>query len=255
MTEKLTAREVLSAIFARHKGEEWVTFAEVADGTGMNASRRADAVCMNIWPSKGYAIHGFEIKVSRADFLHEMKDITKAEAVGQYCDFWWLVAAPGIASIEELPASWGLMECHRNGLKIKKQAPKRENPADISRRFMASLLRKSRDEDKSHIAAQVDMQLRAEREAMERRLASDRERQKSRAEEAAARNRNWIEDFERRLGVKFATYPTAERMVERMRVAESLDLGALSRIAAACDQVKALSESLRQPPGEDDLLV
>lgn len=252
---KVTARQVLSAIFARHKGDEWVNFAEVADGTGSNASRRADAVCMNIWPSKGYAIHGFEIKVSRADFLHEMKDIAKAEAVGQYCDFWWLAAAPGIASVEELPASWGLMECHSNGLKIKKQAPKRQNPEPISRRFMASMLRKSRDEDKRHVAAQVDTLLQSEREQMERRLAAHLEQQKSHALQTAARNREWIEDFERRLGVEFRGYPTPERMIERMKVAESLDLGALSRMVSACEQVKMLSEALRRVSDDSDILI
>ncbi len=230
MTKKTASKDVLKAIFARHEGPEWVRFAEVADGTGANARRRADAVCMNIWPSKGYAIHGFEVKVSRADFLNEMKDITKAKAVAQYCDYWWLATPVGLVKAEEVPAAWGLMELHKNGLKVKKQAQQAENPAAPDRGFMAAMLRKSRDADDAYISSQIEAGEAKRRAEMQREL----EYRHSQAAKQAARNAEWIEAFEGKLGVKFKEYEPPEAMAERLRVAESLQFGAVSRLMQAC---------------------
>ena len=69
-------------------------------------------------------IHGHEIKVSRSDWLAELKDPTKAQAWKQYCDKWWLVTSPGVAKKDELPDGWGLIEISPTGtLKIRRQAP------------------------------------------------------------------------------------------------------------------------------------
>lgn len=59
---------------------------EVANSTGGEARRFADAVTIGLWPSKGYSVEGYEIKVSKSDLEHELQDITKWEAVGQFCD-------------------------------------------------------------------------------------------------------------------------------------------------------------------------
>ena len=244
MTDKATANDVLKAVFAKHDGPEWVRFAEVANSTGAHSRRRADAVCMNIWPSKGFAIHGFEVKVSRADFLHEMKDITKAEAVGQFCDFWWLAAPVGMVRIDEVPASWGLVELQKNGLKVKKQAPKRDNPSEITRGFMASLLRRGRDRDDAYIQSQI--------EAGEDKRAADMKRQlewqTKHTAEKAERNAKWIADFEEKLGVSFQQFEAPENMVERMAVAKSLEFGHMARLMTACvgvvQEVGALGKAM-----------
>lgn len=230
MAEKKTSKDVLKAIFARHEGPDWVRFAEVADGTGAYARRRADAVCMNIWPSKGYAIHGFEIKVSRADFLNEMKDITKAKAVAKYCDYWWLAVPVGLVKVEEVPATWGLMELHKNGLKIKKQAQQAENPTPPDRSFMAAMLRKSRDADDAYISSQIEAGEAKRKADMQREL----EYRHSHAAKKAARNAEWIAAFEAKLGMRFNEYEPPEAMAERLRVAESLKFGAVSRLMQAC---------------------
>ncbi|KII16295.1 hypothetical protein [Phaeobacter sp. S60] len=230
MAEKTTSKDVLTAIFARHKGPEWVRFAEVADGTGAHARRRADAVCMNIWPSKGYAIHGFEIKVSRADFLNEMKDITKAKAVAKYCDYWWLAVPVGLVKAEEVPATWGLMELHKSGLKIKKQAQQAGNPMPPDRSFMAAMLRKSRDADDAYIRSQID----AGTEKLRTDLKREMEYRTTRAAKQAEDNAKWIAEFEAKLGRKFSGYEPPEAMAERVKVAESLTFGAVSRLMQAC---------------------
>ena len=74
--------ELTSLLRARYakKGRrhQWIFLTNVRDTTGRpKGSRRryADAVAMNLWPSKGLALHGFEIKVSRSDFLTELREL------------------------------------------------------------------------------------------------------------------------------------------------------------------------------------
>ncbi len=115
---------------------------EVADGTGSAANRWADAVSMEMWPSKGYAITGYEIKVSRSDWLSELKQPDKSQAISQFCDHWYLVAPDGVLGIDELPKGWGWIKATERSLHTKIKAPKRDcSPPDKA--FMASLLRKS----------------------------------------------------------------------------------------------------------------
>ena len=244
MTDKTTANDVMGAIFAKHEGPEWVRYAEVADSTGTHSRRRADAVCMNIWPSKGFAIHGFEVKISRADFINEMKDITKAEAVGQFCDFWWLAVPGGMVHIDEVPEGWGLMELQKNGLKVKKQAPKRENPAEVTRGFMASLLRRGRDRDDAYIQAQIDA-------GEEKRIAEMKREIKWKTQHTAKKaedNAKWIAEFEERLGVPFRQFESPENMAERLTVASSIEFGNVSRLMQACvgvvQEVGALGKAM-----------
>lgn len=134
--ENMTSDMVLDGIYRRHKSPEWSNFAEV----GISDSRRVDAVCVNTWASTGFAVHGFEIKVSRSDFLNEMKDISKWQKFGQFCNFFWLAAPKGLVDVSELPEKWGLMELQKNGLRIKKQAPQLDQKP-ISNLFLAALLR------------------------------------------------------------------------------------------------------------------
>lgn len=56
-------------------------------------------------------VHGFEVKVSRADWLTEHKTGgKKSEPWRRYCDYWWMVV-PNQKVIKpgELPAGWGLL--------------------------------------------------------------------------------------------------------------------------------------------------
>ncbi|WP_237185509.1 hypothetical protein [Rothia nasimurium] len=56
-------------------------------------------------------VHGFEIKVSRADWLTEHRTAgEKSEAWRSYCNYWWIVVPEqGIVKPEELPEGWGLL--------------------------------------------------------------------------------------------------------------------------------------------------
>ena len=83
---KIAAGDIRAALRLRHPSKEWALFFEVSDAAGLGRGRSADAVAMNLWPSRGLEIHGFEIKVSRADLLGDGKWPDYLE----HCDrFYW----------------------------------------------------------------------------------------------------------------------------------------------------------------------
>ncbi len=115
---------------------------EVRDGAGFNARRSADAIIMGCWPSRGLDLTGVEIKASRGDWLKELRQPDKAEAIAQYCDRWVIAAPKGLIKTDEVPAGWGWWEVdiERGALNISKPAPDKD-AAPISRHFLAMLLR------------------------------------------------------------------------------------------------------------------
>jgi len=131
------AREMLQK---RYPAGEWALMQEVAPRTG-GGTRYADAVAVNLWSSRGHAVHGFEIKVSRSDWLRELKQPEKAEDVYQFCDHWWIVAPRGVVKDGELPPTWGLLEVRDTGL-VQQTAAPRLTPKPITREFFASLMRR-----------------------------------------------------------------------------------------------------------------
>lgn len=140
---------VVAAIRKTHAHPEWAVFQEVADATGSRASRRADAVALNLWPSRGLELRGFEVKVSRGDLQREIADPSKAEAVGKYCDTWCLAYPAGlIKPSDRIPLPWGLFEVSEKGGRYVKQ-PTAKLPnlvTPVSRLFMAALVRSSYEE-------------------------------------------------------------------------------------------------------------
>lgn len=114
---------------------------EVANGTGSNASRSADIVVLNLWPSRGMDLNGYEVKTSRSDWLRELKQPEKAWPVMQYMDRWWLLAAPGVAKLDEIPSNWGFMEFNGTKCRVLKAAPKLD-PKPVTKTFLGALLRK-----------------------------------------------------------------------------------------------------------------
>lgn len=127
----------------RHPAPGWQVVFEVANGTGYRKETRyADALAMGIWPSHGFAIHGYEIKRSRTDLQKELGDPRKADAIGKYVDYWWLVLddikiCEGIV----IPETWGILAPRGQVLKVHRKAPKRK-AAPIDRAFTAAMIRR-----------------------------------------------------------------------------------------------------------------
>ena len=139
-----TEGSLTSALRAKFAPPEFAFFAQVCNATGARHTRTADGLAMSCWPSRGLGLYGFEIKVSRQDWLTEKANPGKAEAICKYCDFWYIVAAPNVVLDGELPPTWGLIEPRGGSLAIKREAPKLD-PQPITRSFLAAILRRAAD--------------------------------------------------------------------------------------------------------------
>lgn len=155
---------VNAAIRRHYKAGEYAVMFEVGNATGNNVRRHADAVVMNLWPSRGLLIEGIEVKVSRSDWRREIENPAKAEAIARFCDKWWVITPEGIVQEHELPFNWGHMIVNDKGtLRVKKAAPKLD-PVQPDRGFIAAMLRRASDHDSKMIDALVNKQMQVERE-------------------------------------------------------------------------------------------
>jgi hypothetical protein len=162
--------EVNAAIRRHYKTGEYAVMFEVGNTTGGGVRRHADAVVMNLWPSRGLLIEGIEVKVSRSDWRREIENPAKAEEIAQYCDRWWVITPDGIVQDHELPFNWGHMICNDQGvLRIKKAAPKLE-AIPPTRGFVAAMLRRASDQDSVMIDRMVNQKMVVERASIEKEI-------------------------------------------------------------------------------------
>lgn len=151
MSERETERTMLDRLNRKYgtfngNGHRYSRAEHVKVTAGHDASRICDYMAIDLWPGMGIGsgpkLHGHEVKVSRSDWLTELKDPTKAEAFAQYCDYWWLVVSDkSIVKPGELPAGWGLMAVYGKGLRIHVQAERRLDPHPMGRDLQATLTR------------------------------------------------------------------------------------------------------------------
>lgn len=138
--------ELFDLLRLRYPSQAYALFREVQSATAYQGRQRADAVAMGLWPSRGLDVIGFEFKMSRADWLRELKDPDKAEEIFQFCDRWYLVAGePGVVKAGELPSTWGLLVVHGGKLVEEVEAPKLD-AKPMAREFVASVLRRAQQE-------------------------------------------------------------------------------------------------------------
>lgn len=127
----------------------WLSFAELRIGTGYGKSseQRLDFWTMHEWPSKGYIRKAFEIKVSRSDFLAEMRQPLKRRAALLVSNVFYFVTPPGLINPEELPLEAGLMEIYPTTsgayhIETIHEAPQRDI-APPTWRFLAAVTRRA----------------------------------------------------------------------------------------------------------------
>lgn len=181
---------------------EWAVFFEVSNATGFGARRRADAVALGVWPSRGQTLIGFEFKESRSDWMREKDNPAKAEEIAQHCDCWYVVAgSKGIVKVEELPAPWGLKVANEDRTKlmtVKECTPFPDRDKTIMKRsFVAAMLRKVSETTVPH--AELNRLVAEGVEAETKRLRDGREMADLRA--SVQRQQDIIDTFKRETGV------------------------------------------------------
>lgn len=95
----------------------------------------ADFIALDKYPGIPYGsaleVHWHEVKVSRSDWLTELKSPSKSEAFTRFAHRAWLVVSDaGIVRDGELPDGWGLLVASGRGLRAKVKA-QRLDPASL----------------------------------------------------------------------------------------------------------------------------
>lgn len=241
---KLNTAHARLMLQKRFFAPEWALLEEVASATG-GGTRYADAIAVNLWNSRGHAIHGFEIKVSRNDWLRELKHPEKAEPIYRYCDYWWILAPRGIINPGELPANWGHYELRDSGIVLGTQGAKLK-PEPITREFFASLMRRGHES----LAAAAEtmcrlkvMEARAEIDGRVEREVEDRSRTfKSLQEQLQQLAQETGIDFSNRFNLPSARMLKLAKSLEHLATRKG---GPLSRLAGLADELSGAAKTIR----------
>lgn len=243
---------------AQLPAEEYALLYEVRDGTGFHASRSADALAISLWPSRGLEVHGFEFKISRADWVKELRNPDKAEKIAAYCDRWWLVVSDEkIVKPGELPPAWGLKAVRGDKLSTITLAGKQENPTPLDRLFVAAIARAAQKHSPG--ARAIEKAVDAARQAWEKDRAKSDERVAGRRRDEVTELRERIQAFELASGVKITAYPPAKQIGEAVAIVLRGNLRIADHIDSAADQlereVKTLRELAKLPALRDPVVI
>lgn len=257
-TAPVTADALVRLLRARHPSPAWAFFPEFRESTGHDV-RTLDALAVGLFPSAGLEVHGFEVKVSRGDLLREIKDPAKSDAIGRFCNRFWLVVpdASVVAGIEhEMPATWGIMVRAEKTARSEERlrvAKKAERLTGIGaahvRGFVASLARRvggeeavpRRDFDRL-VAEEVAKKREEDRRFYERQIewrAKDAEARAERAETALQKFNDAVGDRiegwnAEKIGGAVRVVLESKGAVEQSERAIRTALADLERAAEAC---------------------
>lgn len=202
--EEFTATEVIDLLRVRYAAPSFAFLEAVRNGTGFaRNARTADALAMSLFPSRGLHLHGFEVKISRGDWMRELRDPEKAEEIAKHCNFWWIAAPAHAVPVEELPATWGLLIAGGGKLKIAKQATLMEaTPPDLL--MLAAILRRTA----SHLTdgAKIEAARKAGKAEGREEAREQQRRETSYLRENYEKLTAALEDFEQRSGLRVNNY-------------------------------------------------
>jgi len=143
MNEIIKASDLEHLLSKKYSWPAWIFLPQVRSTTGFASPiRTADGIAINTYPSRGFEVNAFEIKISRSDWLVELKNVEKADEIFKFCNKFWIVAAnKDIVKVGELPPGWGLMYPRANGLGTAVQSLNHESIVNMG--FVCALLRRA----------------------------------------------------------------------------------------------------------------
>lgn len=245
-SKPVTSRDIVLALARRYAAPAWSFFEQVARGTGWKADGWADAMALSLWPSRGIELYGFEVKVSRGDWLRELKNPQKADKIAVLCHRWWIVAAPDCVQPSELPPNWGLIELRGGKLWDVVQATSCK-PKELDWGFLAAILRRVGEANvpASTVEAQIQKAIEERGKSVEQEL----ERRMRRTKDLGKA----VDEFERVSGIRICEW-TAGHQGKAVKLLASLNLGErLKRQREGLGRIlEQLDEALTELPTEAD---
>lgn len=155
MTQPIAAGDIVAALAVKHSGDVFV--AECNLGSSWNACRRMDAWAMpKSWSPLTFV--GYEVKVSRSDFLRDEKWTDYLPV----CHQLYFACPAKLIAAEELPADVGLMWLTGSRFVTKRKAVRRTPSPDALVQIMAYVLM-SRSRIVADMHQAVNRESRAER--------------------------------------------------------------------------------------------
>jgi len=255
-----TESGVFEALEAHYCGaEKWVIVPQIPDATSFNKCRTCDAMAFHCWRSEGIAVHGFEIKVSRADWLNELQKPEKSEGFIKRSHYWWIAAPENIVKLEELPATWGLRVVSKNedgtySSRVKRPATYNAN-ATWDVHFIVALARACYQKSPDR---QVDQKMVSEafergRQAGMAEANVRRPGELTRSLTEVSRLRDKIAEFEAKSGIDMSSW-NGGNLAKHLAAIKRLGnpYNGMRRLE---ESLEGLGDALRQlalPPGERD---
>lgn len=243
----LNSQDMLRLLEKRYpKAQGFVFLSEVGDSTGSSVNRHADAVVMQTWPSRGIALEGFEIKVSRSDLVRELENPRKADGVGKYCSTWWLVLSKtSLMDGLVIPATWGiLVAAKRERLEVVRLPKVVKKPKEWTPAFIAALVRNA-SEGNGVDAARREAREEGFREGQqysERLQASTAER----LEHLEAKVKAFDDGFGRGFGMQHAGSDRAREFGRHARAWMNLSGEKIDAIKRLADEIATVSGDLKK---------
>lgn len=138
--------------------DKFVYIQEVRSARGFGPTAIADAIAICLWPSRGHYPMGIEVKVSRSDWLSELKNVGKSDEIWQNCSTWEVAAPDGIVKPEELPSGWGLIVVDEDNAKRVVKPKHREDCIPLPG-FIMSLVATMHKDNERYVNTQVDLRM------------------------------------------------------------------------------------------------
>lgn len=115
---KATEKEMLDLLERKHArtgnggSGEYAFMRQLRNDAGFKATRSFDGAAVSLWPSRGYELHLFEVKVTKSDWRHELAKPEKADDACALADRFSVVAPRGVIDPDEVPVTWGHIEAY-----------------------------------------------------------------------------------------------------------------------------------------------
>lgn len=253
--EAITASALCGELVSRYPRPEWHVETEVT-----LAGRRLDVVAFNLWGARSYRTVGFEIKVSRGDWMRELADFRKQDEWLAVVDEFFIVAPGGLVKPEELPQGWGLLELRGSRMFVKAHPAVRRGvtlPREVVARFFTRILAALGDErqrsesiDRSiSIAARNDLreEIRREMEGRENPELAEWRRRAQRYDEIMrdVGLGSWWDDEKLRTAVRLLKHDGV--VMGLTTLARDLKQSA-SKNAEVADRIIAFADALQATP-------
>lgn len=157
-TSKIKAEDIVYRLCLRHPKRQWVVASELHTSTGtvqwnkndnLFSLRSIDFFALNVWPSENFQRVAYEIKVSRSDWISEIKNPTKRAQAYYLSNAFYFVLLDSIFRPKEdndkSLYGCGILLISKDMQITEYRKPLRREAWPIPEYFMASFLRNIRD--------------------------------------------------------------------------------------------------------------